>query len=99
MAIQDDVQEVRRAVAAVRRTTDVVLQHYGDTVDARRLFADVARLSDDLDLLCGAEPPPPPPAPPEPVREIISDSSYVHGFWMDAEDEGLGRSASPRSGR
>jgi hypothetical protein len=24
--------------------------------------------------------------------EVIPDHSYAHDFWMDAEDEGLGRS-------
>ena len=60
---------------------------------AGRDRADVARLDDDLDLLCGtALPQEAPPPPPTAARQVIPDHSYAHDFWMDAEDEGLGRS-------
>ncbi len=89
----DDVSAVRRAVRAVEQTSAVLLRRYGDSLDARRLAADVGRLAADLDLLCGPEQAPAPP--PRPAPEVIPDTSYAHDFWMDAEDEGLG-SADPR---
>ena len=85
MSLQEDVAAARRAVVALEEATAAVSRHYNDTVDVRRLKADVARLSSDLDLLCGA----PPARPTEPL-EIIPDTEYSHDFWMDAEDEGLG---------
>ena len=87
----EDIAATRRAALDLERRAASLVQHYGDTVDARRLLADVGRLGADLDLLCGpvtkATPPPPPPRP----REVIPESSYTDAFWMDAEDEGLGR--------
>ncbi|GAC1445291.1 MAG: hypothetical protein NVSMB55_25580 [Mycobacteriales bacterium] len=85
MSLQEDVAAARRAVLALEEATTAVRRHYDDTVDVRRLAADVARLSADLDLLCGAAPTSPPPA-----LEVIDDEQYSHDFWMDAEDEGLG---------
>jgi hypothetical protein len=85
VSLQEDVAAARRAVLALEEATAAVSRHYDDTVDVRRLKADVGRLSNDLDLLCGA----PPSARTEPL-EIIPDTEYSHDFWMDAEDEGLG---------
>lgn len=87
MALQDDVAAARRAVVALEEATGAVSRHYADTVDVRRLHADVSRLSGDLDLLCGAAAAPPPQA-----LVSIADTEYAHDFWMDAEDEGLGAS-------
>ena len=88
MSLQDDVAQVRRAVVALEEACERVARHYDDTVDVRRLKTDVARLSGDLDLLCGAAGSDTTAAPP--TLEIIDDSEYAHDFWMDAEDEGLG---------
>jgi hypothetical protein len=85
--LQEDVAAARRAVLDLERATSAVSRHYDDTVDVRRLKADVARLSGDLDLLCGGRPSSPPP-----TLEVIDDTPYSHDFWMDAEDEGLGSS-------
>ena len=87
VSLQEDIAAARRAVVALEEATAALSRHYNDTVDVRRLKADVARLSGDLDLLCGA----PPSARSEPL-EIIPDTEYSHDFWMDAEDEGLGAS-------
>lgn len=86
--LDDDVAAARRAVANLERLAQALAE--GDTVDGRRLQADVGRLSADLDLLCGAAPVEPVPPPPAAPREVIPDSSYTHDFWMDAEEEGLG---------
>ena len=87
MALQEDAAAARRAVLALEEATAALGRHYDDTVDVRRLKADVARLSSDLDLLCGAAPSSTPP-----TLEVIPDTEYSHDFWMDAEDEGLGAS-------
>jgi len=89
--VVDDVKAARRAVQELSQAVAGLTRHYPDTVDVRRLKADVARLDDDLDLLCGTALPKEAPPPPRPVRHVIPDDSYAHDFWMDAEDEGLGR--------
>ena len=96
--VDEDIAAARRAVQGVERAAAALLRHYGDTVDGRRLLADVGRLGADLDLLCGAAAKPPVPAPAPPVREAIPDTPYERDFWMDAEDEGIGR-YDTRSGR
>lgn len=91
--VSEDIAAARRAVHDLERRAASLVRHYGDTVDAGRLLADVGRLAADLDLLCGQVPTTrstPPPAPPPP-RQVIPDTSYADSFWMDAEDEGLGR--------
>ena len=92
MPVQDDVTAARRAVHALKQAVDGLTRHYADTVDVRRLKADVGRLNDDLDLLCGTALPRSAPEPPRQPLEVIADTDYAHDFWMDAEDEGLGRS-------
>ena len=87
MSLQEDVAAARRLVEALEEATAALSGHYMDTVDVRRLKADVARLSGDLDLLCGAAPADPPPA-----LEVIPDTEYAHDFWIDAQEEGLGAS-------
>jgi hypothetical protein len=42
------VAAVRRALEALHTSTGKLGQEYGDTLGARRLVSDVARLSDDL---------------------------------------------------
>lgn len=87
MSVQEDIAVAREAVRALERAVQAVARHYGDSVDVRRLQQDTGRLGDDLTLLCGAE------ASASPAKlEVIEDRDYEHSFWMDAEDEGLGRS-------
>ncbi|MGY1828324.1 MULTISPECIES: hypothetical protein [unclassified Blastococcus] len=59
-----------------------VTRHFGDTVDARRLRLDVARLRDDLNLLCGAR-----------TRTAYDPVAAVYG---DGDDDGLGGSGRIR---
>ena len=100
--VDEDIAAARRAVQSVERAVESLVRHYGDTVDGRRLLADVGRLGADLDLLCGAAPAQakaPQPAPAPPKREVIPDTPYERDFWMDAEDEGIGRYDTRSSGR
>ncbi len=87
MSLDEDVAEVRRAVAALEQAAVLLSRHHSDTVDLRRLQVDVGRLAGDVDLLCGAATTSAPR-----VLEVIDDKAYAHDFWMDAEDEGLGLS-------
>jgi len=90
MAVQVDTQAARRELAALERTVAALARHYGDTVDVRRLRADVDRVAEDVDLLCGTHIPS--ATDPAAERQVIDDSTYAHDFWMDAADEGLGGS-------
>jgi hypothetical protein len=53
MSLEQDVAAARRAVDQLEAACTPLSRHFGDTVDARRLRIDVARLRDDLALLCG----------------------------------------------
>jgi hypothetical protein len=88
MTVQDDVAAAREAVRALERAVAAVAGHYPQSVDARRLQSDVARVAEDLHLLSGQEP----AVAPRPPLEVIDDRVYPQDFWMDAEDEGLGGS-------
>lgn len=86
MAVQDDVARAREAVRALERAVAAVAGHYPQSVDARRLQSDVARVAEDLHLLVGRE-----PVHEAPSRlESIDDRVYPQEFWVDADDEGLG---------
>jgi hypothetical protein len=91
MPVKDDAAAARRAAQALKQAVDTLTRHYPDTVDVRRLKTDVGRLNDDLDLLCGTALPREVPAAERPPLEIIPDLEYDHDFWLDAEDEGLGK--------
>ncbi|MDP9433949.1 MAG: hypothetical protein M3P93_01600 [Actinomycetota bacterium] len=86
MALQQDVAAARQAVKNLESACAAIYAHFGSGIDVRRLRADVRRLNEDLDLLCGAQ-----RVDPEPVqRQVIEDRDYAADFWRDAEDEGLG---------
>jgi hypothetical protein len=69
MSLEQDVATARQAIDALEQACGPVTRHFGDTVDARRLRVDVARLRDDLTLLCGA----PPPLVHEPFGNVYGD--------------------------
>ncbi len=54
MSLEQDVAAARRAVDALEAACSPLTRHFRDTADARRLRIDIARLRDDLALLCGA---------------------------------------------
>ncbi len=82
MSLEQDVAAARGAVDALERACASLTRHSGDTVDARRLRIDVARLRDDLDLLCGV-----------PRRAVHEPFAAVYG---DGDDEGIGGSGRTR---
>ncbi|HEX2075984.1 MAG TPA: hypothetical protein VHF92_19570 [Geodermatophilus sp.] len=79
MSLEQDVAAARRAVDALEQACGPLTRRFGDTVDARRLRIDVARLRDDLNLLCGAAR----------GREIVGDRPTAAVFWDDGYDEGI----------
>ena len=81
MSLEEDAETARRAVDALEQACRPVTMRFGDTIDSRRLRLDIARLRDDLTLLCGAEPPPP--------RRPYAAAA---AFFTDADDEGIGGS-------
>jgi hypothetical protein len=78
MSLDQDVATAREAVDALEQACAQVTRHFGDTVDSRRLRVDVARLRDDLNLLCGAR-----------ARAAHEPFAAVYG---DGDDDGIGGS-------
>ena len=90
MSLEQDVAAARRAVDALEQACTPLTRHFGDTVDARRLRLDLARVRDDLSLLCGSAR----------HRDVYAGSTYAGdaygAVWDDGYDEGiagLGRTA------
>jgi hypothetical protein len=83
MSLEQDVAAARSAVDALEQACAPMTRHFGDTVDSRRLRVDVARLRDDLNLLCGAQ-----------SHTAHEPFAAVYG---DGDDEGIG--GSGRTGR
>jgi hypothetical protein len=77
MSLEQDVAAARRAVDALEQACGPVTGHFGDTVDARRLRVDVARLRDDLNLLCGAAP------------AYAGEPQYAAAVYDDGWDDGV----------
>lgn len=88
MALDDEVASARGAAQALKWSAERLSQHYGDTVDVRRLALDIDRVRDDLDLLCGL----PSTRGPQRELEVMTDAPYSPELWAGAEDEGVGSS-------
>jgi hypothetical protein len=82
MSLEQDMAAAREAVDALEQACAPVTRHFGDTVDTRRLRLDVARLRDDLELLCGAR-----------HRTAYEPFATVYG---DGDDDGIGGSGRVR---
>jgi hypothetical protein len=80
MSLEQDVAAARRAIDTLEDACTPLARHFGDTVDARRLRIDVARLRDDLALLCGA------------ARTASHVPGSSAGVWDDGYDSGPGGS-------
>ena len=82
MSLEQDVAAARRAVDELEAACSPLTRHFGDTVDARRLRVDVARLRDDLALLCGAA---------RTAPDTPGSSAVIWGDGYDDEPSGSGR--------
>jgi hypothetical protein len=78
VSVEQDLTAARAAIDHLERACASVTRHFPDTVDARRLRVDVARLREDLTLLVGT--------PPRPVHDPYAASFYGDGYdqLMDA---------------
>ena len=86
MSLEQDVAAARAAIDALERACATVTGHFRDTVDARRLRVDIARLREDLTLLCGV-----PPRPVhDPYRAHFDALSYDDGFDQAMDSPGRG---------
>jgi hypothetical protein len=85
MSLEQDVATARQAVDQLERACGRVTRHVGDTLDARRLRADLTRLRDDLDLLGGGA-----------GRPHAAPSSAT-GTWGDGFDDGTVTTGRGRS--
>jgi len=91
MSLEQDVATARGAVDALERACAMVTGHFRDTVDARRLRVDIARLREDLTLLCGVAPRP----VHDPYRArfeamTAGDGAYDDGFDQAMDSPGRG---------
>ena len=75
MSLEQDVAAARRAVDELEAACSPLTRHFGDTVDARRLRIDVARLRDDLALLYGAS------------RTVLGAPGSPAVVWDDGYDD------------
>jgi hypothetical protein len=75
MSIEEDVAAARGAVDALEQACSRVTRHFREGVDSRRLRVDVARVREDLTLLCGA------------ASAQAHGQPSTAGVWNDALDD------------
>ena len=75
MSLEQDVAAARAAVDEVERASARVTGHFRESIDVRRLRLDVARLREDLDLLCGAAP------------AAVPGPRFASAAWDDGMDD------------
>ena len=84
MSVEADVAAARSAVDALEQACNLVARHFREGVDSRRLRVDVARVREDLTLLCGAR------------SALAHGQLSTAGVWNDAvEDAPLARPRVP----
>ena len=76
MSLEQDVAWAHRAVEEPETACRPLTRYPGDAVDTRRLRVDVARLRDDLALLCGA------------ARTAADVPGSSAATWHDGHDDG-----------
>jgi hypothetical protein len=86
--IQTDMATAGRALDDLARIARTLPQHFGATLDVRRVVDDVHRLRTSLSLLSEAVVPQRTTSTPQ--LEVIPDHEYDPSFWIDADQEGVG---------
>jgi hypothetical protein len=81
MSLEQDVATARAAIDALEHACAMVTGHFRDTVDARRLRVDIARLREDLTLLVGV-----PPRPVHDPHRARFDALHADGAYDDGQD-------------
>jgi hypothetical protein len=89
MPSDEDIAEVRRALAALERAVGALQARHTETLGLRRLASDVRRFADDLAEL-GELRPAKPTGDALPRLQFVPDKPYEPDFWRDADDEGVG---------
>jgi hypothetical protein len=87
-----ELTTIRRTISQLRHCLADLREHYGDSVEVRRLANDVERLEIDAADLLG-RPTPPQPRQPEggkPDVVVVPDTPYDPTLWQDCDDEGVG---------
>jgi hypothetical protein len=90
VSLKDDLTAAERALESLDRATDRLRVQIGDTVDIRRVRADLERLHESLELLRLAHRSDPHPTRPDGIVQI-PDTPYDPTLWQDVGDEGVGR--------
>jgi hypothetical protein len=91
MSLEQDVAAARGAIDALEQACATVTGHFRDTVDARRLRVDIARLREDLTLLVGV-----PPRPVlDPYRAHFDAVAFNDGAYDDGQDSNHDQAVSP----
>jgi hypothetical protein len=83
-----ELPRVRHLLDDLERTVRAAEQLYGQTLEVRRVRADLDHLRESFGLLSEAHTSAPGGQRPTPVP--IPDTPYDPALWQDAEDEGVG---------
>ena len=75
MSLEQDVAAARAAIDEVERASARVTGHFRESIDVRRMRLDIARLREDLDLLCGAR------------RAAVQGQQFTSAAWDDGIDD------------
>jgi hypothetical protein len=90
MSVHEDLAAAGHALDALQAAVMALAGHYHesdprDSVDLRRLRADVARVAEDLDLLRAGGPRAGGPAP-APTAGAAAGGDYDPAFWADGDE-------------
>jgi len=83
MSVEQDAARANEALDRLEQACGLVVRHVGESLDARRLRVDLARVRDDLDLLARA-------------RIHGHGQPGASSSWGDSFDEGIGAPARTR---
>jgi hypothetical protein len=88
MNIHTEIAKAEQALDGLTRIARILPEHFGATLDVRRVVDDVQRLQTSLSVLSGTVAPQ--RAEPAQALQVIPDHEYDPSFWLDADHEGVG---------